>query len=66
VHVEKAQSVYRYIEDGRKILDAISSWWVTLDGHANPRIVADSRAGEETSMGRQSAGRGRFEEKLSA
>src|SRR5256885_6997271 len=32
--------VYLYTRDGRKILDAISSWWVNLHGHANPRIAA--------------------------
>jgi adenosylmethionine-8-amino-7-oxononanoate aminotransferase len=26
--------------DGRRYLDAISSWWVNLFGHANPRITA--------------------------
>jgi adenosylmethionine-8-amino-7-oxononanoate aminotransferase len=26
--------------DGRRIFDAISSWWVTLHGHAQPEIVA--------------------------
>lgn len=26
--------------DGRRYLDAISSWWVNLFGHANPRISA--------------------------
>jgi adenosylmethionine-8-amino-7-oxononanoate aminotransferase len=26
--------------DGKRYLDAISSWWVTLFGHANPRINA--------------------------
>jgi adenosylmethionine-8-amino-7-oxononanoate aminotransferase len=31
-----------WLEDlaGRRYLDAISSWWVNLFGHANPRIVA--------------------------
>jgi adenosylmethionine-8-amino-7-oxononanoate aminotransferase len=32
--------VYLYTADGRKILDAVSSWWVNLHGHANPRIAA--------------------------
>ena len=27
-------------EDGRRYLDAISSWWVNLFGHCNPRINA--------------------------
>ncbi|KQM66751.1 MULTISPECIES: adenosylmethionine--8-amino-7-oxononanoate transaminase [unclassified Sphingomonas] len=26
--------------DGRRIVDAISSWWVTTHGHNNPRIAA--------------------------
>ena len=26
--------------DGRRYLDAISSWWVNIFGHANPRINA--------------------------
>jgi adenosylmethionine-8-amino-7-oxononanoate aminotransferase len=28
------------LEDGREIVDAISSWWTCLHGHANPRLVA--------------------------
>ena len=28
------------LEDGRQILDCISSWWVTLHGHAQPEIAA--------------------------
>jgi adenosylmethionine---8-amino-7-oxononanoate aminotransferase len=38
--VKKAEGVYLHTSDGRKILDAISSWWVNLHGHANPRIAA--------------------------
>jgi adenosylmethionine---8-amino-7-oxononanoate aminotransferase len=26
--------------DGKRYLDAISSWWTNLFGHANPRISA--------------------------
>src|SRR5476651_2444248 len=29
--------------EGRRYLDAISSWWVNLFGHANPRINAALR-----------------------
>ena len=25
--------------DGRQLVDLISSWWVTLHGHAHPKIV---------------------------
>ena len=30
--------------DGKRYLDAVSSWWVNLFGHANPRINAAVRA----------------------
>jgi adenosylmethionine---8-amino-7-oxononanoate aminotransferase len=40
LQVERAEGVYLYTKDGRKILDAISSWWVNLHGHANARIAA--------------------------
>jgi adenosylmethionine-8-amino-7-oxononanoate aminotransferase len=30
--------------DGRRIIDAISSWWVTTHGHGHPRIVAAIQA----------------------
>ena len=29
-----------HTEDGRRIVDAISSWWVTTHGHGHPRIMA--------------------------
>jgi adenosylmethionine---8-amino-7-oxononanoate aminotransferase len=38
--VRKAEGVYLHIADGRKIIDAISSWWVNLHGHGNPRIAS--------------------------
>ena len=43
--VARAEGVYLYTNDGRRITDAISSWWVNLHGHANPRI-ADAIAGQ--------------------
>src|SRR5450755_1739501 len=35
-----------WLEDfaGQRYLDAVSSWWVNLFGHANPRINAAIRA----------------------
>ena len=39
VFIERAEGVYLYARDGRRLLDAISSWWVTLHGHAHPFIV---------------------------
>ena len=38
--VRRAEGVYLHTADGRKIIDAISSWWVNLHGHSNPRIAA--------------------------
>jgi adenosylmethionine-8-amino-7-oxononanoate aminotransferase len=39
IFVERAEGVLLHTRDGRKILDAVSSWWVNLHGHANPRIA---------------------------
>ena len=36
--INKAEGSYLYTKDGRKIFDAISSWWVNLHGHCNPYI----------------------------
>ena len=40
IPIERAEGVWLYTKNGRKIIDAISSWWVNLHGHANPRIAA--------------------------
>ena len=39
VFVDRAEGAYLYTRDGRQLLDAISSWWVTLHGHAHPAIA---------------------------
>src|SRR6266853_5243729 len=39
IFVERAEGVWLHTRDGRRILDAVSSWWVNLHGHANPRIA---------------------------
>ena len=41
--VERGEGSYLYLSDGRKIFDSISSWWLTLHGHANP-IIAEAIA----------------------
>ena len=38
--VERAEGASLYTADGRRVIDAISSWWVTTHGHCHPRIVA--------------------------
>lgn len=40
VEVSRADGAYLYEPSGRAIFDAISSWWVTLHGHAEPSIAA--------------------------
>jgi adenosylmethionine-8-amino-7-oxononanoate aminotransferase len=37
--VTRGQGVWLELADGRKILDAISSWWVTIHGHAHPALA---------------------------
>jgi adenosylmethionine-8-amino-7-oxononanoate aminotransferase len=44
VPISRAEGVWLYDIEGRRILDAISSWWVNLLGHGNPRINAALRA----------------------
>ena len=40
IPIERGEGVWLHGYDGRRYLDAISSWWVNLFGHANPRIGA--------------------------
>jgi adenosylmethionine-8-amino-7-oxononanoate aminotransferase len=37
--VTKAQGSHLILEDGTRLLDAISSWWVNLHGHSHPYIL---------------------------
>jgi adenosylmethionine-8-amino-7-oxononanoate aminotransferase len=39
LHVRSGKGVMLELEDGRKLMDCISSWWVTLHGHAQPEIA---------------------------
>ena len=39
ISVARTEGAYFYTKDGRKILDAISSWWVNTHGHCHPHIV---------------------------
>ena len=38
--VTRGEGVYLFTEDGRKILDGISSWWVNIHGHSHPKLNA--------------------------
>jgi len=48
VSVARGQGVWLYDHDGKRYLDAVSSWWVNLFGHCNPRINAALRDQLET------------------
>lgn len=39
LEIVRGEGVWLYARDGSRTLDAISSWWVTLHGHAEPRIA---------------------------
>ncbi len=38
VPIARGDGVWLYDTDGKRYLDAVSSWWVNLFGHNNPRI----------------------------
>ncbi|HTR46881.1 MAG TPA: adenosylmethionine--8-amino-7-oxononanoate transaminase [Verrucomicrobiae bacterium] len=40
IRVTRAEGVYLHTDDGRKLIDGISSWWVNLHGHGHPAMVA--------------------------
>ncbi|HYI76402.1 MAG TPA: adenosylmethionine--8-amino-7-oxononanoate transaminase [Chryseolinea sp.] len=37
--IERGEGIYLHAHDGRKIIDAVSSWWVNLHGHGHPIIA---------------------------
>jgi adenosylmethionine---8-amino-7-oxononanoate aminotransferase len=37
--ITSASGIYLHTHDGRKIIDAVSSWWVNIHGHSNPYIA---------------------------
>lgn len=40
IPIVRAEGVWLYAADGRRYLDAISSWWVNLHGHGHPYIAS--------------------------
>lgn len=47
IEIARAEGAWLERPDGRRILDAISSWWVITHGHRHPRIMAAIRAASE-------------------
>jgi adenosylmethionine---8-amino-7-oxononanoate aminotransferase len=40
LRITRAEGVFLYTDDGCRLIDGISSWWVNLHGHGHPAIVA--------------------------
>ncbi len=49
IPIERAEGVYLYTSDGRRLIDAISSWWVNLHGHSHP-LIAEAIARQARSL----------------
>jgi adenosylmethionine---8-amino-7-oxononanoate aminotransferase len=39
IRIARAKGAYLFSEDGRRLIDGISSWWVNIHGHCHPRIM---------------------------
>jgi len=46
--IVSTEGAYLIDEDGNRVLDAISSWWVITHGHRHPQIMEAIRAATET------------------
>ncbi|UXI02350.1 adenosylmethionine--8-amino-7-oxononanoate transaminase [Photobacterium sp. TY1-4] len=42
--VESASGVYLRLEDGRELVDGMSSWWAAIHGYNHPRLNAAAKA----------------------
>jgi adenosylmethionine-8-amino-7-oxononanoate aminotransferase len=49
IHIERAEGCMLYASDGRKFIDAVSSWWVNIHGHSNP-FIAEAIARQAREM----------------
>ena len=55
IRIASARGAYLYTDDGRRLIDAISSWWVNIHGHCHPAIM---EAIAEQTRNRSRAARG--------
>ena len=39
IPIIRGKGVHLYDHEGKQYIDAVSSWWVTLHGHAHPYIA---------------------------
>lgn len=47
--ITKGEGVYLIANDGRKIIDGVSSWWVNIHGHGN-QFIADAIANQAREL----------------
>ena len=47
--ISSAEGIYLHTPDGRKIIDAVSSWWVNIHGHSNP-VLAKALADQANTL----------------
>lgn len=40
IRIVRAEGAYLYTDEGRRLLDGISSWWVNIHGHNHPAIMS--------------------------
>jgi adenosylmethionine-8-amino-7-oxononanoate aminotransferase len=49
LEIDRGEGPYLYTRDGRRLIDAISSWWVNLHGHAHP-LIAEAIAAQARKL----------------
>jgi adenosylmethionine-8-amino-7-oxononanoate aminotransferase len=49
VQITHGSGAYLYTREGRRLVDAISSWWVNLHGHAHP-LIAEAIAAQARKL----------------
>src|SRR5437867_628304 len=49
IEIERGEGAYLYTRDGHRLIDAISSWWVNLHGHAHP-LIAEAVAAQARKL----------------
>jgi adenosylmethionine-8-amino-7-oxononanoate aminotransferase len=49
IKIDRGEGAYLYTSDGRRLIDAISSWWVNLHGHGHP-LIAEAIAAQARKL----------------
>src|SRR3954469_7750594 len=49
IEIVRGVGAYLYAADGRRFIDAISSWWVNIHGHSHP-LIAEAIAAQAREL----------------